>query len=124
MATDIVTGEKQTRVPPFTEVRASEVPRREVDEISLIEVLTVLAERKLIVLRSAAVFSILAAVVSLLLPKSYTATVTLLPPQQNSSIGAALTSQLGNLGGMAALAGSTLGLKNPNDMYVAMLKSR
>lgn len=124
MATDIVTGETQTRVPPFTEARASGIPRREVDEISLIEVLTVLAERKLIVLRTAAVFAILAVIVSLLLPKSFTATVTLLPPQQNSSMGAALTSQLGNLGGMAALAGSTLGLKNPNDMYVAMLKSR
>ena len=33
-------------------------------------------------------------------------------------------SQLGNLGGMAALAGNSLGIKNPNEMYVAMLKSR
>jgi uncharacterized protein involved in exopolysaccharide biosynthesis len=39
-------------------------------------------------------------------------------------MGAALASQLGNLGGMAALAGGSLGLKNPNDMYVAMFKSR
>ena len=51
--------------------------------------------------------------------------MTLLPPQQNSSIGAALASQFGTLGGMAALAGggSSL-LKNPNDMYVGMLSSR
>jgi uncharacterized protein involved in exopolysaccharide biosynthesis len=39
-------------------------------------------------------------------------------------MGAALASQLGNLGGMAALAGGSLGLKNPNDMFVAMFKSR
>ena len=39
-------------------------------------------------------------------------------------MGAALASQLGNLGGMAALAGGSLGLKNPNDRYVAMLQSR
>ena len=39
-------------------------------------------------------------------------------------MGAALSSQLGNLGGMAALAGGSLGLKNPNDRYVAMLQSR
>jgi uncharacterized protein involved in exopolysaccharide biosynthesis len=31
---------------------------------------------------------------------------------------------MGGMGGMAALAGGSLGLKNPNDMYVAMLKSR
>ena len=52
-----------------------------------------------------AVFAILAIVISLLLPVRYTATVTLLPPQESSSMGAALTSQLGNLGGMARLAG-------------------
>jgi hypothetical protein len=30
-------------------------------------------------------------------------------------MGAALASQLGNMGGMAALAGGSLGIKNPND---------
>jgi tyrosine-protein kinase Etk/Wzc len=124
MATDTATGEKQARVPSSAGTHASGVQRREVDEISLIEVLTALAERKLIVIWTAGIFAILAVIVSLILPKSYTATVTLLPPQQSSSVGAALTSQLGNLGGMAALAGGTLGLKNPNDMYVAMLRSR
>jgi hypothetical protein len=39
-------------------------------------------------------------------------------------MGAALASQLGNMGGMAALAGGSLGIKNPNDMYAAMFKSR
>ncbi len=39
-------------------------------------------------------------------------------------MGAMLASQLGSLGGMAALAGGSLGLKNPNDRYVAMLQSR
>lgn len=94
---------------------------KEGDEISIFNLLIVLAERKRIIFGFTAVFAILAIVISLLLPKSYTATVTLLPPQQNSSTGAALASQLG---GMAALAGSSLGLKNPNDMYVAMFKSR
>ena len=94
------------------------------DEISLLDLLIVLAERKRTILWVTAVFAILAIVISLVLPKRYTASVTLLPPQQNSSMGAALTSQLGNLGGMAALAGGSLGLKNPNDMFVAMLKSR
>jgi uncharacterized protein involved in exopolysaccharide biosynthesis len=94
------------------------------DEISLLDLLIVLAERKRIIFAVTTVFAIGAIVVSLLLPPRYTATVTLLPPQQGSSMGAALASQLGNLGGLAALAGGSLGLKNPNDMYVAMFKSR
>jgi tyrosine-protein kinase Etk/Wzc len=94
------------------------------DEISLLDLLIVVAERKRVVLRVTAIFAILAIAISLLLPVRYTAMVTLLPPQESSSMGAALTSQLGNLGGMAALAGGSLGLKNPNDRYVAMLQSR
>jgi len=94
------------------------------DEISLLDLLIVLAERKRIILWFTAVFAILAIVISLLLPQRYTATVTLLSPQQNTSMGAALASQLGSMGGVAALAGGSLGIKNPNDMFVAMLKSR
>ena len=94
------------------------------DEISLLDLLIVLAERKRIILGITAVFAIGAIIVSLVLPLRYTATATLLPPQQGASMGAALASQLGNLGGMAALAGGSLGLKNPSDMYVAMFKSR
>jgi uncharacterized protein involved in exopolysaccharide biosynthesis len=94
------------------------------DEVSLLDLLIIIAERKKIVLWVTAIFAFLAIVISLILPVRYTATVTLMPPQQGSSMGAALASQLGNLGGMAALAGGSLGLKNPNDMYVAMLKSR
>jgi uncharacterized protein involved in exopolysaccharide biosynthesis len=94
------------------------------DEISLLDLLIVLAARKRIVLSVTAAFAIIAIIIALVLPPRYTATVTLLPPQQGSSMSAALASQLGNLGGMAALAGGSLGLKNPNDMYVAMFKSR
>ncbi len=98
-------------------------PVTEKDEISLLDLLIVLAHRKQFILSVTGTFAILAIIVSLILPPRYTATVTLLPPQQGSSMGAALASQLGNLGGMAALAGSSLGLKNPNDMYVAMSRA-
>lgn len=93
-------------------------------EISILDVLIVLGERKHIVIRMTAAFAVLAIILSLVLPIRYKATVTLLPPQESSSMGAALASQLGNLGGMAALAGGGLGIKNPNDRYVAMLQSR
>jgi tyrosine-protein kinase Etk/Wzc len=94
------------------------------EEISLLNLMIVIAERKHAVLSTTAVFAVLAIVVSVLLSVRYTATVTLLPPQEGGSMGSALASQLGNLGGMAALAGGSLGLKNPNDRYVAMLQSR
>jgi len=90
----------------------------------MLDLLIVLAERKKLIFFIAAVFALVAIAISLLLPVSYTATVTFLTPQQNTSIGAALSSQLGSLGGVAALTGGSLGLKNPNDMFVGMLRSR
>lgn len=95
------------------------------EDISLLDLLIVIAERKWVVFWVTASFAIGSIIVSLLLPLRYTATVVLLPPQQNNSLSAQLASQFGSLGSMAALAtgGSSL-LKNTNDMYVAMLKSR
>ncbi|HVT97593.1 MAG TPA: Wzz/FepE/Etk N-terminal domain-containing protein, partial [Acidobacteriaceae bacterium] len=95
------------------------------DEISLLDLLIIVAERKMTVLYVTAAVAVVSVIVVLLLPSWYTAEVTLLTPQQNSSLGSAIASQLGSLGPMAALAGAGgLGLKSPNDMYVAMLKSQ
>jgi tyrosine-protein kinase Etk/Wzc len=93
------------------------------DEISLFDFLIVLAQRRRMVLLVTVACAILSILIAFLLPNWYTATVVLLPPQQNSSLGSAIASQLGNLGPVAALAGGGLGLKSPNDMYVSMMKS-
>jgi uncharacterized protein involved in exopolysaccharide biosynthesis len=93
-------------------------------EISLLDLLIILAERKRLILSVTTVFAVIAIVVSLLLPLRYTATVTMMTPKGNSSIGDMLASQLGGLGGMAGVAGGSLGLKNPNDPFIGMLKSR
>jgi tyrosine-protein kinase Etk/Wzc len=95
-------------------------------EVSLLDIMIILSERKWTIAAITAVFAIVAFVISLLLPARYTAFVTLLPPQQNSSLGGALASQVGAMGGLAALAGAGggLSLKNPNEMFVAMLRSR
>jgi tyrosine-protein kinase Etk/Wzc len=90
------------------------------DDISILDLLIVLAEGKRIIFGVTAGFAILAIVISLIMAKSYTATVTLLPPQDSNSMGGALSSQLG---GMAALLSGGLGLKNTNDTYVALFKS-
>src|ERR1700734_2197664 len=93
------------------------------DEVSLLDLLIILAARKHVIFWTTAIFAILALIVSLILPKRYTASVTLLPPQQNSSLSNQLAAQLGSMGGMAASFASTTGLvKNPNDMYVSMFR--
>jgi tyrosine-protein kinase Etk/Wzc len=96
-------------------------------ELSLLDILVVLLQRKRFILKFVAIGTGLAIIISLLLPVEYEAKVVLLPPQQNSSIGSALMGQLGSLGALgslAALAGGGLGIKNPADMYVALLTSR
>jgi len=93
-------------------------------EISLLDLLIVLTRRGRDVLAGTASAAVLAAIVSFLLPNRFTATTVILPPQQNTSSAVALLGQLGGANPLASLAGSSLGLKNPNDLQVAMLKSR
>jgi len=120
----------ETHYPDLQEGSAGHVSGRSSgsgngDGITLLDLLIVLAEHKKTILYTTGVFAVVAGIVSVLLPSWYTADVILLPPQQNSSIGSTIASQLGGLGSMAMLAGAGgLGLKNPNDMYVAMLKSQ
>lgn len=85
------------------------------------DVLIILAKNKKLIIFFPLVAVIVAIVVTLLLPNVYKASVTLLPPQQAQSTTAAILSQLGGVAGAAA---GVAGLKNPNDLYVGMLKSR
>src|SRR5712692_9015201 len=95
------------------------------DEISLLDLLIVLAKHKRVVLGVPAVAAVAAAIISLLLPNIYTGTTRILPPQQSASAATAMLNQLGGaLGGFAGAAGGALGIRNPNDLYVGMLKSR
>ena len=99
----------------------------ETDEISLLDLLIVLAKHKWLVLGLPFVAAILAAIYSFTLPNIYTATTKILPPQQNQSGAAALAAQLGGLAGVAGVAGvagGALGIRSSNDLYIAMLRSR
>src|SRR6266436_1427872 len=86
------------------------------------EPLILLAKRKSFILKFVGVAVILSVIIVLLLPNTYTGNSKILPPQQNQSMGtmAALSQQLGPL---AALAGQSLGIRNPSDIYAAMLRS-
>ena len=92
-------------------------------EISLLDMAIVIAKHKKYVLGLPLLAAVLAAGLSLLLPNVYTAESKILPPQQSQSTASAMLGQLG-LGGLAGAGGAAMGLKNSNDVYVAMLKSR
>jgi len=102
-----------------------DLPQPEV-EVSLLDLLVILAANKRFIFRFVLGAFALAIVVSLLLPVRYEAKVVLLPPSQNSSVGSALLGQLGNMGSLGSLAALTGGLsmKNPADMYIALVTSR
>ncbi len=91
------------------------------DKVDVVELLLVLARKKKPILLFSAGVAIVATIIVLLLPKTYTATSTILPPQQKQS---ALNSMLGQMGAIAGLSGGDLGLRNPDDVFVAMLTSR
>jgi tyrosine-protein kinase Etk/Wzc len=101
----------------------SDVPPQE--EISLLDLFIVLVRYRWPIFKIAACTIVAAIILSLILPIRYTAMTSILPPQQGNSAGSALMAQLSSsLGSVASLAGGSLGLKNPNDLQVAMLKSR
>lgn len=106
------------------EIPVSAHPAEAGADISLLDLLIVLARRWRGLLAGTAGAAALAAIISFLLPNRFTATTMILPPQQNTSSAVALLGQLGGANPLASLAGNSLGLKNPNDLQVAMLKSR
>jgi len=87
----------------------------------MIDVLLLLAREKKPILLFTAGVAIVATIVVLFVPKTYTANTTILPPQQKQS---ALSSMIGQIGAIASLGEGDLGLKNPADLFVAMLSSR
>lgn len=93
------------------------------DEISLLDLMVVLAKHKWLILGLPLLVAVVAAYISMNLPFSYTATARLLPPQQRAPSAVSLLSQLsGGLGGLAGIAGGFV--QNPNEIYIGMLRSR
>jgi uncharacterized protein involved in exopolysaccharide biosynthesis len=87
-------------------------------DFSIFEFLTTLALQKRFLLIATLGTGIVGVCFSFLVAPTYTATVTLMPPQQAGSAGSAALAQLGSL---ASLGG--VGVKNPVDMYVALMRS-
>jgi tyrosine-protein kinase Etk/Wzc len=87
---------------------------------SILDIVLVLVRYRRAFLRVTLPIIVLAVVVAVLIPNSYTGVERLMPPKQSTSMATML---LGQLGSFASSAADTLGIHDPNDMYVAMLKS-
>jgi len=97
----------------------------EQEDLTFLDVLLIITQRKKLVGLITAVCTALGLILAFALPQEYTATVIILPPQGNSSMSSMLAGQLSGMNSaMGGVAGSMLGMKNINDMYVSMLKSR
>src|ERR1700730_9213652 len=114
----------------MAQVEKAEVEVRVAEEASALETsghfhfpehLIILAKRKPFIFKFVGIAVILSAITVFLLPITYTAETKIMPPQQNQSMGS--MPWLSQLGPLAALAGQSLGLRNPSDLYVAMLRS-
>lgn len=90
------------------------------DEISLLDLLQVIAENLRLLVLGPLVVGVLALGLSFAIRPTFTATTVFMAPQQQQGAAALMLQSLGALGG---LAGAAAGIKNPNDQYVALLKS-
>jgi len=95
----------------------------EEDEIDLLEYWNVIWKKKLLIIGVSLLAAILAAGVSLMMPNIYRAEALLAPVGGESNKGG-LASALGGLGGIASLAGVSLGGSSSVDVNLAVLKSR
>jgi uncharacterized protein involved in exopolysaccharide biosynthesis len=103
-----------------SEAKQSIPPIPDGDEISLLDLLQVVADNLRLLVLGPLVAGLLALAYSFTIPPTFTATTKFMPPQQQQSGAAAMLAGLGALGGLAGVAG----IKSPADQYVAFLKSR
>lgn len=96
-------------------------PEFQEDEISLLDLATVIVENLKLLILGPLAAGILALGISFLITPTFTAKTTVIPPGQSSGGGAAAL--LGQLGGLGALAGGAAGIKTPTDQYLAYLES-
>lgn len=110
------------------QTREIEMQGAPAQEIHLLDLLIILSKRRKFILRFTVGVAFLATIAVLVIPSQYTAETVILPPNQPSSISSVLMSQLGGTGAaggaLASLAGTSLGIKNPSDMYVSLFRSR
>lgn len=87
---------------------------------SLLDLLKALSEAKWVFLLIAVLGTAMALVYALNVQRFYSATTVIMPPQQQQSSAASALAQLGALSGMVGAGGN----KSPDELYMALFKSR
>lgn len=87
--------------------------------ITFVDVVHVLSKWRKFILYNFIIFSLVAAAISFVLPKWYTSTAVLLPPEEKSSLGAGFLSMLTEL---PANLPSLPGMVTTTDVYLAILR--
>jgi uncharacterized protein involved in exopolysaccharide biosynthesis len=124
----------QTAVKPQREVE----PQTDAGELSLPEAtvtdsrewqaerLRLLWEHRQTFFRAAAVGLLVSTMVAFLIPRTYTSTAQLMPPDPQSTPGMAIMAAMAGKGGdgLGAVAGDLLGLKSSGALFVGVLRSQ
>ncbi|MFZ5542145.1 MAG: GumC family protein [Pseudomonadota bacterium] len=91
------------------------------EETSLLELLVPLAEHWKLLAFGPLLAGLVALAIAFVIPPTFTASTTFLPPQQQQSASSSVLASLGALGSLAGLAGGTM--RTPADQYVALMQS-
>jgi uncharacterized protein involved in exopolysaccharide biosynthesis len=110
--------------PVIDELPAQEVSLEEARERQA-KLLRLLWDRRRALFRDAAIGLLGSTLIAFLIPRSYTSTTQLMPPDTQSSSGMAMMAAMAtkNVGGLAGMAGDLLGLKNSGALFVGVLRS-
>lgn len=125
-------ADPQMLEPSPRRVETSE--RREAVAERQAHVLRLLWDGRRLLMRAAAIGLVASTVIAFLIPKSYTATAELMPPDQQSTSGIAMMAAMaakaggsvsGAAGGsgLAGVAGDLLGMKNTGALFIGVLRS-
>ncbi len=102
------------------DMSALPVPEDEVEQLGLVDWALMAAQSKWLLLLGPLCTALVALGVTYLIPPTFTATTTFLPPQQQSSLSA---SAMASLGALSGLVGNASGMRGPGDEYVALMQS-
>jgi uncharacterized protein involved in exopolysaccharide biosynthesis len=123
--TQTATKQQTETLPPVTgAVSLPEAPVEDTREWQA-DQLRLLWERRRFFLRAVAVGLLASTLVAFMIPKSYTSTTQLMPPDQQSTSGMAMMVAMAAKaeGGLPGVAGDLLGLKSSGALFIGVLRS-
>jgi uncharacterized protein involved in exopolysaccharide biosynthesis len=125
-----------TQTAAKTQIEAEIQPvngKAQLQEVSLEEVrdqqaklLRLLWDARRDLFRAAAIALVASTLIAFLIPKSYTSTAQLMPPDQQSSTGLAMMAAMASKvsGGLGSVAGDLLGMKSSGALFIGVLRSQ